>query len=112
MKIRKDCGLPAEMQLYSLKDTGITEMLEAGVNIVAVKDAAGHADISTTNKYVGKNTEKMIAAVRGSDVSLGKKKIVKVVQQAAGHEDLSVTKEYEGDSDELREKVRMATSVL
>ena len=78
MKIRKDCGLPDEMQLYSLKDSGITEMLEAGVSINQVKEAAGHADISTTNKYIGKDTEKMIEAVRGANVSLGKKKLVKL----------------------------------
>ena len=78
MKIRKDCDLPDEMQLYSLKDSGITEMLEAGVSINQVKEAAGHADISTTNKYIGKDTEKMIEAVRGANVSLGKKKLVKL----------------------------------
>ena len=78
MKIRKDCGLPDEMQLYSLKDSGITEMLEAGVSINQVKEAAGHADISTTNKYIGKDTGKMIEAVRGANVSLGKKKLVKL----------------------------------
>ena len=78
MKIRKECGLPDEMQLYSLKDSGITEMLEAGVSINQVKEAAGHADISTTNKYIGKDTEKMIEAVRGANVSLGKKKLVKL----------------------------------
>ena len=80
MKIRKECGLPDEMQLYSLKDSGITEMLEAGVSINQVKEAAGHADISTTNKYIGKDTEKMIEAVRGANVSLGKKKLVKLVK--------------------------------
>ena len=78
MKIRMECGLPDEMQLYSLKDSGITEMLEAGVSINQVKEAAGHADISTTNKYIGKDTEKMIEAVRGANVSLGKKKLVKL----------------------------------
>ena len=78
MKIRKECGLPDEMQLYSLKDSGITEMLEAGVSINQVKEAAGHADIFTTNKYIGKDTEKMIEAVRGANVSLGKKKLVKL----------------------------------
>ncbi len=78
MKIRKECGLPDEMQLYSLKDSGITEMLEAGVSINQVKEAAGHADISTTNKYIGKDTGKMIEAVRGANVSLGKKKLVKL----------------------------------
>lgn len=92
MKIRKDCGLPDEMQLYSLKDSGITEMLDAGVSINAVKEAAGHADISTTNKYIGKNTEKMIAAVRGADVTLGKKKIVKV-EKKEDEEETSVAVE-------------------
>lgn len=108
MKIRKDCGLPDEMQLYSLKDTGITEMLEAGVDIVAVKEAAGHADISTTNKYIGKRTERMIEEVRGADVSLGTKKTnVKKAEQQAGHPDMSVTKEYESDDAKLKEKMSL-----
>lgn len=109
MKIRKDCGLPDEMQLYSLKDTGITEMLEAGVNIVAVKDAAGHADISTTNKYVGKNTEKMIEAVRGADVSLGTRKVE--IAAHAGHKDITITKKYVTDSAELKEQVQKAKAL-
>ena len=82
MKIRKDCGLPDEMQLYSLKDSGITEMLNAGVSINQVKEAAGHSDISTTNKYIGKDSEKMIEAVRRANVSLGKKKLIKVEKKA------------------------------
>ena len=82
MKIRKDCGLPDEVQLYSLKDSGITEMLNAGVSINQVKEAAGHSDISTTNKYIGKDSEKMIEAVRRANVSLGKKKLIKVEKKA------------------------------
>lgn len=51
-KMRKKMKLNPKYQLYSLKDTGITDMLHAGVPAVVVRDHARHADLSMTNKYV------------------------------------------------------------
>lgn len=48
---RKVLKLPREYQFYSLKDTGITNLLEAGVSPVKVRDQARHADLKMTNKY-------------------------------------------------------------
>lgn len=53
--IRKALGLPACYQFYSLKDTGITEMLEAGVPAKMVQELAGHHSLEMTQKYVGKS---------------------------------------------------------
>ena len=49
--MRKDIGLPAEMQLYSLRDTGINGMLKAGVDPLSVMQAADHSDLSMTTRY-------------------------------------------------------------
>lgn len=53
--MRKAIGLPATYQFYSLKDTGITEMLEAGVPAKMVQELADHHSLEMTQKYVGKS---------------------------------------------------------
>lgn len=53
--LRKALGLPACYQFYSLKDTGITEMLEAGVPAKMVQELADHHSLEMTQKYVGKS---------------------------------------------------------
>lgn len=49
--MRQDIGLPQEMQLYSLRDTGINGMLKAGIDPLSVMQAADHSDLSITTKY-------------------------------------------------------------
>ena len=51
-KLRKEINMPAEMQFYSLKDTGIVQMLKSGVSPEVVSDQAGHSSLEVTNKYV------------------------------------------------------------
>lgn len=53
-------GMPKEYQFYSLKDSGITEMLEAGVPPKLVKELAGHSSIEMTEKYTHKSSAKKI----------------------------------------------------
>lgn len=43
---------PDGYQLYSLKDSGITHMLEDGIPQIDVRDQARHTDISVTNRYI------------------------------------------------------------
>jgi site-specific recombinase XerD len=50
--IRKELNFPAHYQFYSLKDTGITHMLQSGIPVLAVRDQARHHDLSMTDKYV------------------------------------------------------------
>lgn len=59
--MRDYLGLPKEYQFYSLKDTGITEMLEAGVPAKLVKELADHSSLEMTERYVHKsNAKKML----------------------------------------------------
>lgn len=51
--VRVDCSLPMEVQFYSLKDTGITNMLERGVPINTVQLQADHSSVAMTAIYVG-----------------------------------------------------------
>lgn len=55
--IRKECDLPMEVQFYSLKDTGITNMLNSGVPINQVQKQADHSSVAVTAIYVGKTPE-------------------------------------------------------
>lgn len=58
--MRKKLGLPMQYQFYSLKDTGITEMLESGVPAKFVRDLARHSSLEITEKYVHKSSAKKI----------------------------------------------------
>lgn len=51
IKMRKELQLPEEMQLYSLRDTGINEMLKSGIDPLTVMQHADHHDLSMTTRY-------------------------------------------------------------
>lgn len=51
-KVRAALKFPDSYQFYSLKDTGIRNLANSE-GIVIARDQARHADISTTNKYLG-----------------------------------------------------------
>ena len=59
-EMREALGLPTTYQFYSLKDTGITEMLEAGVPAKLVKELADHSSLEMTEKYTHKSNAKKI----------------------------------------------------
>lgn len=50
-KMRKALKLPVEMQLYSLRDTGINNMLKSGIDPLTVMQHADHHDLSMTTRY-------------------------------------------------------------
>lgn len=50
-KLRKPLRLRPEWKFYSLKDTGITEMLDAGQTSIAVRDQARHSSLAITEVY-------------------------------------------------------------
>lgn len=58
--MRDALDLPKSYQFYSLKDTGITEMLEAGVPAKLVKELADHSSLEMTEKYTHKSNAKKI----------------------------------------------------
>lgn len=61
--IRKDLKFPMNYQFYSLKDTGITDMLQK-YDVLTVRDQARHSDISITNKYTPKSATKANKALK------------------------------------------------
>lgn len=59
-QIRKSLSMPEGYHFYSLKDTGITEMLESGMPLKFVKDLAGHHSLSMTERYMHTSDAKTI----------------------------------------------------
>lgn len=49
--LRKPLGLRKEWKFYSLKDTGITEMLRANMPAIEVRDQARHSSLAITEIY-------------------------------------------------------------
>ena len=56
-QVRKECGFGEDVQFYSLKDTGVTNMLGANVPITFVSHQADHSSIAITAIYAGKSPE-------------------------------------------------------
>jgi site-specific recombinase XerD len=57
-KLRKDLNLPNSYKFYSLKDTGITNMLRANKDVLSVRDQARHSSIAITDIYTPKDIKK------------------------------------------------------
>lgn len=51
-KIKKPLGLKPEWKFYSLKDTGISEMLDKNISTISVKNQARHSNIAVTDAYL------------------------------------------------------------
>ena len=51
--VRDACGFPMDVQFYSQKDTGITNMLGEGTAINLVQQQADHSSVAMTALYVG-----------------------------------------------------------
>lgn len=54
--VRKECGFGMDVQFYSLKDSGITNMIGAGVPVSFVKQQADHSSLSITSIYLGRSS--------------------------------------------------------
>ena len=50
-KMRRIVGIPLEMQMYSLRDTGITEMIKSGIDQLSVMQQADHSSLDITTIY-------------------------------------------------------------
>ena len=50
-RVRKTLNLPAEMQLYSFRDTGIFDMLKSGIDDLSVMQHADHSSLDITTIY-------------------------------------------------------------
>lgn len=72
--MRRELKLPDTMQLYSLKDTGITNMLENGVPAIDVMKQAGHHDLSMTTQYANHKDIRIAQKMYNNNLSFGTKK--------------------------------------
>lgn len=54
-QVKELAGLPSELQIRGLRTTAITEMVEAGVDSIQIKQVSGHKNINSLNPYI-KNT--------------------------------------------------------
>lgn len=66
-KLRKELNLESKYQFYSLKDTGITDLLNSGIPAIKVRDQARHYDIKITELYTPRN--------KGCDVTIQDAKV-------------------------------------
>lgn len=62
--IRPGAKLKKEIQFYSLRDTGIIEMLKNGISPNEVKDQADHSSIEITNEYLKHANPKGIDSIK------------------------------------------------
>ena len=56
--VRKELGFSDRYKFYSLKDTGITNMLRANTDVLSVRDQARHSSILITDLYTPKDVKK------------------------------------------------------
>ena len=54
-KYRKIFGFDDKYQFYSLKDTGITDLLNSSIPAIKVRDQARHYDLKITESYTARN---------------------------------------------------------
>lgn len=54
-RVRKDLKFPEQYKFYSLKDTGITNMLRNNLDLLTVRDQARHSSILITDYYTPKD---------------------------------------------------------
>jgi integrase len=62
-KMRDELKLPKEMQQYSLRDSGIVEMLKNGIDALSVQQLADHHSLEMTTiyaKHLDPNLQKII----------------------------------------------------
>lgn len=57
LNVRRALKLPMQYKFYSLKDTGITNMLKANTDVLSVRDQARHSSILITDIYTPKDIQ-------------------------------------------------------
>jgi len=67
-RMRDKLKLDFNIKWYSLKDTGITDLITAGVDLISVRDQARHQDIKQTNEYIPKSMKKANHEILNSGV--------------------------------------------
>lgn len=66
--MRNQLGIDGTIHWYSLKDTGITDLLRAGVPLIAVRDQARHSSSSQTDEYTPRDMKVANTDIRESSI--------------------------------------------
>jgi len=67
-KLRIELNLPKTYQWYSLKDTGITNLLKAGIPPIEVRNQARHHSIIQTEMYTPKEILKAVDSIKTAKI--------------------------------------------
>lgn len=70
MAMRKHLHLGDGVQLYSFKDTGISDLFAAGLDALTVMRAADHHDLTVTTRYAQQANTDMINKVRAAAITM------------------------------------------
>ena len=68
IRIKKELGMPDNIQLYSLRDSGITAFLKNGVDDLSVMQHADHCDLTMTSRYARHADEHLTDKISKSNV--------------------------------------------
>jgi len=68
-RMRKKIGVDSRIKWYSLKDSGITDLIIAGVPLISVRDQARHHSIKQTDEYTPRNMKKADTHILQSGVA-------------------------------------------
>jgi integrase len=71
-RIRKSADLPADIVIHSLRHQGASMALAAGADLAVVRDLLGHADISTSEKYLHASGQQLRSGADGIEDYLEK----------------------------------------
>lgn len=58
VEVQGKLGIDKSYKFYSLKDTGITNMIKAHTDLLSVRDQARHSSVSVTNVYTPSEIKK------------------------------------------------------
>lgn len=64
LKMKKALKLPSEYKFYSLKDTGITDLIKANTDLLSVRDQARHHSLQMTDLYTPLESREANDAIR------------------------------------------------
>jgi integrase len=71
-RVRSTANLPEDIVIHSLRHMGASMMLSSGADLATVRDILGHADISTTEKYLHASGQSLRSGAAGIEDYLEK----------------------------------------
>ena len=70
--VRPGCQFSMDLQFYSLKDTGISNMAESGIPLTFVQQQADHSSVAVTEIYISHSRPKAQAELKEVDILPGR----------------------------------------